>query len=147
MITIAKKVRERVSTTGSNAPVGHGVGRRKSAVARVWCYRGSGNLTINGHEVDKYFHTIAMRSATVLPLTVVPHLAKHYDISVNVEGGGLNAQAGAVCLGISRVFVALHEDARPVLKKHKLLTVDDRVKERKKPGQKAARAKFQFVKR
>ncbi len=147
MITIDKKVRERVSVTGSNAPVGHGVGRRKSAVARVWCYRGNGNITINGSEVDAYFHTIAMRAATVLPLTVVPQVAKHYDISVNVQGGGLNAQAGAVSLGISRAFVALHEDVRSALKKHKLLTVDDRVKERKKPGQKAARAKFQFVKR
>jgi small subunit ribosomal protein S9 len=147
MVTIKKAVRDRVQPEAKKAPVVHGVGRRKSSVARVWCYRGKGDLKINGHELDHYFHTHATRSSAVLPLTVVPHLAKHYDIEVNVQGGGLCAQADAIKLGIARAFLTAHEDAKSTLRSHDLLTVDGRVKERKKPGQKAARAKFQFVKR
>lgn len=147
MVNIKKTVRERVTPGASNAPVAHSVGRRKSSVARIWCYRGKGDLRVNGQEVDHYFHTHAMRSAAVFPLTVVPHLAKHYDIEVNVRGGGLCAQADAIKLGIARAFLSAHEDAREALREHRLLSVDPRVKERKKPGQKAARAKFQFVKR
>lgn len=146
MVEIKRKVRERV-TPASDAPVTHGVGRRKSSVARAWCYRGDGNLVINGKEVDQYFDTHIMRHMVALPLTAVPQIAKNYDIKVNVNGGGLCSQADAVKLAISRAFVAAHEDIRSALRALGLLTVDDRVKERKKPGQKAARAKFQFVKR
>jgi len=146
MIRIAKNVRDRVSPA-SNAPVAHGVGRRKSSVARAWCYRGTGNLVINGKEVDRYFDTHITRTMVVTPLTVVPQVAKNYDLSINVCGGGLCSQADAIKLAISRAFVKLHDDIRATLRAHGLLTSDDRVKERKKPGQKAARAKFQFVKR
>lgn len=150
MVTITKKVREKVASPAAKAaPVAHGVGRRKTAVARVWCSHGGGEIKVNGREVDAYFHTLPARAAAVFPLTVVPHIAKHYDIKVNVQGGGPNGQADAMKLGISRALYILHndEEVRLAFKKYKLLTVDGRVKERKKPGQKAARAKFQFVKR
>jgi small subunit ribosomal protein S9 len=148
MVIITKKVRERVNPEASQVPVTHGVGRRKkTVVARVWCYRGNGELKINGKEIDAYFHNLPTRASAMLPLTVVPHIAKHYDIRVNVQGGGLSGQADAVSLGIARAFVAAHEDVRSALKKYKLLRCDGRGKERKKPGQRAARAKFQFVKR
>jgi len=147
MVEIKKTVRDRVGAKASNAPVAHGVGRRKSSVARVWCYRGNGDLLVNGKEVGAYFDTLASRSAATLSLVTVPHLAKHYEIKVNVQGGGLCSQADAVKLGIARALVSMHEDARAALREQKLLTSDDRLKERKKPGQRAARAKFQFVKR
>jgi len=150
MVTIAKKVRERVAPAqGKAAPVAHGVGRRKTAVARVWCSPGTGDIKVNGREVDVYFHTLPARAAAVFPLTVVPHVAKHYDISINLQSGGPNGQADAMKLGISRALYTLHNDeaVRIAFKKYKLLTVDSRVKERKKPGQKAARAKYRFVKR
>jgi small subunit ribosomal protein S9 len=149
MVEIKKAVRERINPASSTVPVGHGVGRRKSSVARVWCYRGTGKgeFKVNGRGLEDYFQTHATRTAVALPLTVVPHIAAHYDIDVKVHGGGVCAQADAIKLGIARAFVSLHEDVRGVLRDHDLLTVDDRLKERKKYGQKAARRKFQFVKR
>jgi len=139
------------ATSERGAPIAHAVGRRKSAVARVWCYRGTGNLKINGgQEIDRYFHTHTTRADAILPLTVVPHLANKYDIEVAVKGGGLCAQAGSIRLGIARVLRTLYDGddtVRSVLREHRLLSVDGRVKERKKYGQKAARRKFQFVKR
>lgn len=145
-MNMAKKVKERVGTV-SKAPVAHGVGRRKAAVARVWFKRGKGSILVNGSEIERYFDTEVSRAAAVAPLYVLPAVAKNYDIAVNVYGGGKGAQAGAIGLALSRAFVILHEDARPLLRSHNLLTVDSRVKERKKYGQKAARRRFQFVKR
>ena len=147
MVKVTKKVLEKVSSGSTRASVSHGVGRRKAATARVWCYRGEGGIKVNGQGVDGYFPTHALRSVVFLPMTVVPQVAKCYDIVINVHGGGLAGQADAVKLGIARAFVEMHSDIRSVLRQHKLLTVDDRIKERKKPGQRAARAKFQFVKR
>lgn len=130
----------------SKAPVSHGVGRRKAAVARVWLTRGKGELSVNGKQVVEYFDTDITRAAARMVFDVYPGAA-HYDVKANVTGGGLCAQADALKLGMARALVVLDEDARPLLRSHNLLTVDSRVKERKKPGQKAARRKFQFVKR
>lgn len=124
----------------------HGVGRRKSSVARVWLSRGKGNVSVNGKDYTNYFDTELSRLTAYQPLSVVPG-ATDYDVKVNVQGGGLCSQADAIKLGIARALLSGHEALRPMLRKLGFLTVDDRLKERKKPGQKAARAKFQFVKR
>ena len=124
----------------------HGVGRRKSAVARVWLKPGKGAITINGMDYASYFDTPATRNALTIPLNITSH-TKSFDINVNVVGGGRTGQSDATKLGIARALLTVDENLRPVLKKHGLLTVDARVKERKKPGQPGARKKFQFVKR
>ena len=130
----------------ARVPLAHGVGRRKSAVARVWLHRGKGAITVNGKELGQYFDTEITRLMVVIPLKVYPN-SSSFDVMANVRGGGVCAQADAIKLGISRAIVSIHEEARPLLKEHGLLTVDSRLKERKKYGQKAARRKFQFVKR
>ncbi len=126
--------------------LGHGVGRRKSSVARVWLRRGAGKMVINGRDYKVYFDTDVTRDAASIPSRLVPH-AHSYDVEVNVTGGGLCSQADAVKLGLARAFLSSNPDLKPLLRQHGLLTVDARVKERKKYGQKAARRKFQFVKR
>jgi len=137
----------KVAPKGSaNKPLAHGVGRRKSAVARVWLRRGTGSIVVNGLTHVEYFDTDIMRADAARPFAVVP-MAARYDVHANVKGGGLVAQAGAVRLGISRALLILDENVRSVLRQNGLLTCDSRVKERKKYGQKAARRKFQFVKR
>lgn len=130
----------------AHTPLAHAVGRRKSAVARVWLRRGKGDLMVNGKNYATYFDTETTRLAATMPLSLYPK-SSLYDITVNVVGGGISAQADAVKLGIARVFVESNPEARTVLKEHKLLRVDSRVKERKKYGQRGARRKFQFVKR
>lgn len=127
-------------------PLAHGVGRRKSAVARVYLRRGTGLIVVNGLSHNEYFDKDIMRADAARPFAVVP-MAARYDVQVNVQGGGLVAQAGAVRLGISRALLIVDENVRSVLRQNGLLTCDSRVKERKKYGQKAARRKFQFVKR
>lgn len=122
------------------------VGRRKSAVARVWVRRGKGGLAINQQRCSEYFNTHETRTAAVKGLVACDVLAK-YDIIANVNGGGKVAQADAVNLGIARALVKESETYKAVLRANGSLTVDSRNKERKKPGQKGARAKFQFVKR
>ena len=130
----------------SSVPLSHGVGRRKSAIARVWLRRGSGSLVINGKDYKQYFDTEIARLTAYTPFKVYTH-ALHYDVDVNVMGGGLSAQADAVKLGIARALLTLDEQARALLRANNLLSVDARVKERKKYGRKAARRRFQFVKR
>ncbi len=130
----------------ANAPLGHGVGRRKAAIARIWLKRGKGKLVVNDKDYVKYFDTEVMRLSARTPFEVYPDTAK-YDFYANVKGGGLSAQADAVKLGIARALLVTNEELRPLLRKHGLLTVDSRVKERKKYGQRGARRKFQFVKR
>jgi len=130
----------------SSAPLGHGVGRRKSAVARVWLRRGSGAIVINGSDFQEYFDTEVARLAASAPSRILP-VCSNYDVEANVVGGGLSGQADAVKLGIARALLAIDETVRPLLRQHGLLTVDSRLKERKKYGQKGARRKFQFVKR
>jgi small subunit ribosomal protein S9 len=124
----------------------HGVGRRKSAVARVTIRPGKGKFVVNGKSRDDYFPTDTMRTAVLKPFSAVD-VAQEIDVLVNVKGGGLDGQADAVCLGLSRALLAQDEARRVSLRGLKLLTVDARVKERKKYGQPGARKKFQFVKR
>ncbi|HLC07523.1 MAG TPA: 30S ribosomal protein S9 [Candidatus Babeliales bacterium] len=132
-------------TNTANAPVAHGVGRRKTAVARIWLRRGDGQIRVNGQDHLSYFDTKIAADMAATPFRVCPGL--NFNAEVNVCGGGKIAQADAVKLGIARAFVEFDENAKPILKKHGLMTVDARKKERKKYGQKAARRKFQFVKR
>lgn len=124
----------------------HGVGRRKKSVARVWFKRGKGDIRVNGKDIMEYFDTKIDVENAETPCRVVT-ACQNYDMKVIVAGGGKTSQSDAVKLAISRGLVSMDETVRPLLKTHKLLTVDDRVKERKKPGQKGARRKFQFVKR
>lgn len=124
----------------------HAVGRRKKATARVWFKKGKGAVTVNGRKSEEYFNTPATRDAIFGPLKTVG-MEKMFDVQVNVQGGGQHGQSDAVKLGIARTLLVVDEKLRPELKKAGFLTVDARVKERKKPGQKGARAKFQFVKR
>ena len=122
------------------------VGRRKSSVARVYVKPGQGKITVNGKDYKDYFDTTLSCLKVASPLKVT-NLDTLKDVYINVFGGGLKSQADAAKLGIARVLLASNEQFRLTLRKHNLLTVDSRVKERKKYGQKAARRKFQFVKR
>ena len=140
------KVTKGTPKAKSLAPVSHGVGRRKSSVARVWLRTGKGGLVVNGKDYKDYFDTDITRMDASTPFRVLP-MSTQFDVAVNVNGGGLSSQAGAVKLGIARALVALDEASRIVLREHNLLTVDARRKERKKYGQRGARRKFQFVKR
>jgi small subunit ribosomal protein S9 len=124
----------------------YGTGRRKTATARVFLRPGSGNVTVNGREFDDYFpneiHKMIIRSPLQLTETV-----DKFDLMVSVEGGGASGQAGAVRHGISRALLEYNVELRDRLKSAGLLTRDPRKKERKKYGQKGARARFQFSKR
>ncbi|HBL99018.1 TPA: 30S ribosomal protein S9 [Candidatus Dependentiae bacterium] len=123
-----------------------GTGRRKASVARVFLRQGKGVITVNGRPFDLYFDTdIARRAVKFVHNTVAA--ASEYDVDVNVCGGGIHGQADAVKLGISRALLEINPELRSELRSHGLLTVDARVKERKKFGRKAARRRFQFVKR
>jgi|TARA_Y100000310_G_scaffold297020_1_gene329730 small subunit ribosomal protein S9 len=121
-------------------------GRRKSSVARVRMTPGKGKITINGRDLENYFGRMTQRKIVTQPVLLL-EIEKKYDISANVNGGGLNGQAGAVLHGISRALVEISEDHRPILKKAGFLTRDARVKERKKYGLRGARRAFQFSKR
>lgn len=125
----------------------HGVGRRKKSVARVWLKRGGrGDIIVNGKDYTNHFDTEITRSMVATPLNLTQY-NRQFDIQVNVEGGGIVGQAGATQLGIARALLSFDESLRALLRQNDLLTVDSRIKERKKYGQKAARRKFQFVKR
>jgi len=121
-------------------------GRRKRAVARVTLTTGSGAIVVNGLPSDQYFPRSAWRLALALPFRISETVGQ-YDTFVNVCGGGLSGQSGAVRHGISRALLAVSPDLRPNLKKEGLLTRDSREKERKKYGQKGARKRFQWTKR
>ena len=135
----------RVAKVAKVAPV-HGVGRRKSAVARVWLRPGKGKITVNGKIYSEYFDTEVTRKSASSVLAVCA-FASNYDVEANIDGGGLAGQADALKLGFARALVSIDESVRAVLKESGLLTVDSRLKERKKYGRKAARRGFQFVKR
>lgn len=123
-----------------------GLGRRKSAVARVRVKGGTGNVTINKRPMNEYFSNRIEQIAVVKPFDVTDLKGK-FDVHVNVKGGGTNAQAQAVRLGISRALVKINKELEPKLKEHDLLTRDSRMKERKKYGRRGARRGFQFSKR
>ena len=123
------------------------LGRRKSAVARVYLAAGQGNVTINGRSVEEYFKTDALRYIVNQPFAVTKTEGQ-FDVKVNVVGGGTKGQAEAIRLGISRALSDLDREAyRAALKAEGFLTRDSREVERKKPGQPSARARFQFSKR
>ncbi len=130
----------------NSGPVTGAVGRRKAAVVRVWIRRGEGGVAINEQRCADYFNTDETRTTAVKSLVACNVLDK-YDVVANVTGGGKVAQADAVNLAIARALLKENETYKPVLRELGALTVDSRNKERKKPGQKAARRKFQFVKR
>ena len=124
-----------------------GTGKRKSSVARVSLFSpGQGKIEINGIDVDSYISRESLATLIKQPLNVLGKI-EDYDIFVNVKGGGLSGQAGAIRLGISRALILADPENRPALKSNGLLTRDARKVERKKPGQPGARKKFQFSKR
>ena len=124
-----------------------GTGKRKSSVARVSLFSpGKGKIEVNGVDIDNYVPRESLATIIKQPLNILDKI-KEYDISVNVKGGGLSGQAGAIRLGISRALILIDPKNRPVLKANGLLTRDSRKVERKKPGQPGARKKFQFSKR
>jgi small subunit ribosomal protein S9 len=122
------------------------VGRRKDAVARVKLVEGSGKITVNSKEFEKYFPLEMHRGEVMRPFLVTDTVGR-YDTIVNVRGGGMTGQAGAVKLGIARSLVSIDEDMKTTLRGAGLLTRDPRMVERKKYGQKKARKRFQFSKR
>ncbi len=124
----------------------YGTGRRKSAVARVYLKAGKGNITVNKRDLDEYFGLETLKTIVRQPL-VATDTEKKYDINVNVKGGGTTGQAGAIRHGIARALLKVDADFRPALKSAGFLKRDPRMKERKKPGLKAARRAPQFSKR
>ena len=125
----------------------HALGRRKSAVARVYVVAGTGNIVINGRELNDYFKEETLQYIVNQPLEVTG-TAGQFDIKVTLVGGGTKGQAEAVRLGISRALCEVDKEAyRPALKAAGFLTRDAREVERKKPGQPGARRRFQFSKR
>jgi len=124
----------------------YATGRRKTAVARVWVGPGTGEFTINGRSDEDYFERRTGRMVIRQPMEELEILGK-YDVVARVRGGGTNSQAGAIRHGITRALLAIDSEARPKLKAVGYVTRDPRKKERKKYGQKAARARFQFSKR
>ena len=124
----------------------YGTGRRKHSVARVRVYNGTGNITINGRNIDDYFGLETLKLIVRQPLALTENADK-FDIVCNVSGGGVTGQAGAIRHGLSRALLVFNPELRPVLKKAGFLTRDPRMKERKKYGLKAARRAPQFSKR
>lgn len=122
------------------------IGRRKTSVARVYVKPGKGDIKINDRELKEYFlseihQTLAKQALATLKLET------SYDVNVNVEGGGITGQAEAVRLGIARALVEINPENKPALRKEGFLTRDSRMVERKKPGRRKARRRFQFSKR
>lgn len=124
----------------------HKIGRRKTSVARVYVKPGSGNITVNGKDAKEYFSTDVLIYKVNQPFAIT-ETAGQYDVTVNVFGGGITGQSEAIRLGISRALCEVNAEFRTLLKPEGLLTRDARMVERKKPGQKKARKRFQFSKR
>jgi len=124
----------------------HKIGRRKTAVARVYLSKGKGNISVNDKDFKSYFSTATLQYKVNQPLAMTDNEG-NFDIKINVHGGGVTGQAEAVRLAISRAMCELNEENRSILKPEGLLTRDPRMVERKKFGQKKARKKFQFSKR
>ena len=130
----------------SAKPYFYGTGRRKSSVARVRLYPGTGKITINGRDVDDYFGLETLKLIINQPFGITNTVGK-FDIVANVQGGGISGQAGAIGHGVSRALLLADDSYRTLLKKAGFLTRDPRMKERKKYGLKAARRAPQFSKR
>jgi small subunit ribosomal protein S9 len=144
-VTAVKKSPKKAAPKTGKPLVG-ATGRRKKAIARVWVRRGSGAVIVNGLNFKEYFDTSATYLEIAKPFSACA-VASDYDYQVTVTGGGKVGQSHAVKLGLSRALLEMDANLRPALRQNGLLTVDSRVKERKKYGQKGARGKFQFVKR
>ncbi len=127
-------------------PYFYGTGRRKSSVARVRVYNGTGKITINDRDIDEYFGLETLKLIVRQPLAVTKTNGK-FDIVCRVGGGGVTGQAGAIRHGLSRALLQYDAELRPILKKAGFLTRDPRMKERKKYGLKGARRAPQFSKR
>ena len=128
------------------AAIFYATGRRKSSVARVWLKAGEGKIRVNDRPAEEYFGRPTLRMVIAQPFKAAEVEAK-FDVVATVRGGGATGQAGALRLGISRALLQAGEDLRTALKKGGFLTRDPRIKERKKYGQRGARARFQFSKR
>ncbi|MBS1491279.1 MAG: 30S ribosomal protein S9 [Bacteroidetes bacterium] len=122
------------------------IGRRKTSVARVYVKPGKGQIVVNDRELKEYFPSEILQTTVKQALTL-SKTEGDYDVDVNVEGGGSKGQAEAIRLGIARALVKINTENRPALKKEGLLTRDSRMVERKKPGRRKARRRFQFSKR
>ncbi len=124
----------------------HALGRRKTAIARIYLKEGKGNIRINKRDYKEFFPTATLHYVVEQPFLLTDNLGK-YDIDVNLKGGGITGQAEALRLAISRALIKIDPEYRPILKEKGLLKRDPRMVERKKPGQPKARKKFQFSKR
>ena len=124
----------------------NGLGRRKSAVARVYMQAGKGNITINGRDLANYFASELLHYVVKQPFMVL-NLEGQYDVKVTLDGGGLTGQSQAVRMGIARALVEMNPEYKPALRAAGYMTRDSRSVERKKPGQPKARKRFQFSKR
>jgi len=122
------------------------IGRRKTAVARIYLSEGQGKITVNDRDFKEYFPTAILQFQVLEPFNITDTLGK-YDLKVNMDGGGITGQAEALALAISRALVKINEEFRPPLKAKGLMRRDPRMVERKKFGQKKARKRFQFSKR
>lgn len=122
------------------------IGRRKTSIARVYVKPGKGDITVNDRDLKDYFLS-EIHQTTVKQAFAAVKADNQYDVTVNVEGGGVKGQAEAVRLGIARALVEINAENKPALRKERLLTRDSRMVERKKPGRRKARRKFQFSKR
>ena len=124
----------------------YATGKRKTAIARTWITPGSGRITVNNRPLEEYFKVESARMETLQPLTLTNTLGT-YDVRVRVLGGGISGQAGAIRHGITRALIQIDPEYRTPLKKAGFVKRDPRAKERKKYGQRGARARFQFSKR
>jgi len=127
-------------------PIYHATGKRKTSIARVYMKPGAGKITINKKDINDYFSRETSKMIVFQPLELTKNVGK-FDIYVNVIGGGISGQAGAIKHGISKALLEINPSLRSILKKAGFITRDSRIKERKKYGQKGARARFQFSKR
>jgi small subunit ribosomal protein S9 len=124
----------------------YATGKRKTAIARTWITPGNGEITINGSPMDDYFKVEVVKTIIKQPL-VLTNTLESFDVKARVAGGGFSGQAGAIRHGITKALILANPELRKVLKKAGYVRRDARVKERKKYGQKGARARFQFSKR
>src|SRR5246127_978100 len=125
----------------------HAIGRRKTSIARVYLTKGKGKITINEKDYDKYFQTGTLQYMVQQPFVIIKEEAGQHDIEASVTGGGVKGQAEAMRLAISRILVKINPEYKKALRDAGLMTRDPRMVERKKPGQKKARKRFQFTKR
>ncbi len=124
----------------------HTIGRRKTAIARIYLQPGNGEIIVNKKDYKVYFPTLPLQYIVKQAFELTNNIGK-YDMKVNVEGGGVKGQAEAIRLAVTRALIKNSEENKPALKAQGLLTRDPRMVERKKPGQKKARKRFQFSKR